>query len=129
MKPKHPISAPSATSPVGKPLVYVNSLLNLAVALNQGNYAAAHKIDSGPGLVHRDRHAVNSWRGGRAEPARAANCVDCPQSVSSTLSRLAPKTLEHSRATPRSRLPPSLRHDAWPAAADNVASWLMCAAA
>jgi S-adenosylmethionine hydrolase len=34
--------------PVGKPLVYVNSLLNLAVALNQGSYAAAHKIDSGP---------------------------------------------------------------------------------
>jgi S-adenosylmethionine hydrolase len=29
-------------------LVYVNSLLNLAVALNQGNYAASHKIDSGP---------------------------------------------------------------------------------
>jgi hypothetical protein len=28
--------------------VYVNSLLNLAVALNQGSYAAAHKIDSGP---------------------------------------------------------------------------------
>lgn len=34
--------------PVGKPLVYVNSLLNLAVALNQGSYAAAHKIESGP---------------------------------------------------------------------------------
>ena len=34
--------------PVGQPLVYVNSLLNLAVALNLGNYAAAHKIDSGP---------------------------------------------------------------------------------
>jgi S-adenosylmethionine hydrolase len=34
--------------PVGKPLVYVNSLLNLAIALNQDNYAAAHKIDSGP---------------------------------------------------------------------------------
>jgi len=33
---------------LGKPLVYVNSLLNLAVALNQGNYAASHKIDSGP---------------------------------------------------------------------------------
>jgi S-adenosylmethionine hydrolase len=32
----------------GKPLVYVNSLLNLAVALNQGSYAASHKIDSGP---------------------------------------------------------------------------------
>jgi S-adenosylmethionine hydrolase len=34
--------------PVGKPLVYVNSLLNLAVALNQASYAAARKIDSGP---------------------------------------------------------------------------------
>jgi S-adenosylmethionine hydrolase len=34
--------------PVGKPLVYINSLLNLAVALNLGNYAAAHKVESGP---------------------------------------------------------------------------------
>ncbi len=34
--------------PLGKPLVYVNSLLNLAVALNQSSYAAAHKIESGP---------------------------------------------------------------------------------
>ena len=34
--------------PVGKPLAYVNSLLNVAVALNLGSYAAAHKIDSGP---------------------------------------------------------------------------------
>ena len=34
--------------PVGSPLVYVNSLLNLAVAINQGSYAAVHKIDSGP---------------------------------------------------------------------------------
>jgi S-adenosylmethionine hydrolase len=33
---------------IGKPLVYVNSLLNLAVALNQGSYAASHRIDSGP---------------------------------------------------------------------------------
>lgn len=33
---------------IGKPLVYVNSLLNLAVALDQGNYAAVHKVDSGP---------------------------------------------------------------------------------
>jgi len=32
----------------GKPLVYVNSLLNLAVAINLGSYAAAHKIESGP---------------------------------------------------------------------------------
>jgi S-adenosylmethionine hydrolase len=35
--------------PVGKPLVYINSLLNLAVALNQRSYAALHKIESGPG--------------------------------------------------------------------------------
>ena len=34
--------------PIGSPLLYVNSLLNLAVALNQGSYAAAHKIGSGP---------------------------------------------------------------------------------
>jgi len=34
--------------PVGKPLVYVNSLLNVAVALNLGSYAAVHKIESGP---------------------------------------------------------------------------------
>jgi S-adenosylmethionine hydrolase len=35
--------------PIGKPLVYINSLLNVAVALNQRSFAAAHKIDSGPG--------------------------------------------------------------------------------
>jgi hypothetical protein len=35
--------------PIGKPLVYMNSLLNVAVALNQGSYAAVHKIKSGPG--------------------------------------------------------------------------------
>ena len=34
--------------PIGKPLVYVNSLLNLAVALNQRSYAKLHKIESGP---------------------------------------------------------------------------------
>lgn len=33
---------------IRQPLVSVNSLLNLAVVLNQGSYAAAHKIDSGP---------------------------------------------------------------------------------
>jgi len=32
---------------VGQPLLYINSLMNVAVALNQGNYAAAHKIESG----------------------------------------------------------------------------------
>jgi S-adenosylmethionine hydrolase len=34
--------------PVGAPLVYINSLLNVAIALNQKNYAAAHHIESGP---------------------------------------------------------------------------------
>jgi S-adenosylmethionine hydrolase len=33
---------------VGKPLVYVNSLMNLAVALNQGSYATVHGVESGP---------------------------------------------------------------------------------
>jgi S-adenosylmethionine hydrolase len=33
---------------VGSPLIYINSLLNLAIALNQQSYAAAHKIESGP---------------------------------------------------------------------------------
>ena len=32
---------------VGKPLVYLNSLLDVAVAINQGNYAAKHHIESG----------------------------------------------------------------------------------
>lgn len=31
----------------GKPLVYLNSLLDVSLALNQGNYAAKNKIDSG----------------------------------------------------------------------------------
>ena len=31
----------------GQPLVYLNSLLDVAVALNQGNYAAKHHIESG----------------------------------------------------------------------------------
>jgi S-adenosylmethionine hydrolase len=33
--------------PQGEPLVYINSLLNVAIALNLGNYAAAHKVGSG----------------------------------------------------------------------------------
>jgi S-adenosylmethionine hydrolase len=33
--------------PIGEPLVYINSLMNVAVALNQGSYAAAHNVQSG----------------------------------------------------------------------------------
>jgi len=32
----------------GAPLVYVNSLGRLAIALNQGNFAATHGIAAGP---------------------------------------------------------------------------------
>ena len=34
--------------PTGQPVLFVNSLLEVAVALNQGNFAAAHHIGSGP---------------------------------------------------------------------------------
>ncbi len=33
----------------GKPLIFLNSLLNVAVALNQGNFAAKYKVSSGLG--------------------------------------------------------------------------------
>lgn len=33
--------------PVGQPLLYINSLMNIAIALNLGSYAAAHDIHSG----------------------------------------------------------------------------------
>ncbi len=33
---------------VGQPLAYLNSLLNLSFALNQGNFSEAHKVFSGP---------------------------------------------------------------------------------
>ena len=35
--------------PVDQPLVYINSLMNVSVAFNQGDYAAAKKIASGEG--------------------------------------------------------------------------------
>lgn len=35
--------------PVGQPMVYINSLLSVAVALNQGDYAKAHGIKAGAG--------------------------------------------------------------------------------
>lgn len=41
----------------GAPLLYVNSLLNVAVALNQGNFAAAHGIESGAGWSVRIERA------------------------------------------------------------------------
>jgi S-adenosylmethionine hydrolase len=33
--------------PQGKPLVYINSLLNVALAINLGSYASEHKVDAG----------------------------------------------------------------------------------
>jgi hypothetical protein len=34
--------------PAGQPILYVNSLLEVALALNQGNFAIAHHVASGP---------------------------------------------------------------------------------
>lgn len=38
-----------AEVPKGQPLLYINSLLDVAVALNQSSFAARYKIGSGPG--------------------------------------------------------------------------------
>ena len=46
------VTAPFVTTfgsvPVGQPLVYVNSLLKVSVALNQGDYAKVRGVASGP---------------------------------------------------------------------------------
>lgn len=42
-----PYSATFGAVPVGKPLAYLNSLLQLSFALNQDSFAAVHKIGSG----------------------------------------------------------------------------------
>lgn len=42
-----PYSATFGAVAVGQPLVYLNSLLQLSFALNQGSFAAAHQIGSG----------------------------------------------------------------------------------
>ena len=43
-----PLVATFGAVPQGQPLVYVNSLLKVSVALNQGDYAKAHGVASGP---------------------------------------------------------------------------------
>ena len=35
--------------PVGKPLLYLNSLMNVSFALNEENFAAKYNVKSGPG--------------------------------------------------------------------------------
>jgi S-adenosylmethionine hydrolase len=42
-----PYASTFGAVPVGKPLAYVNSLLQLSFALNQGNFAAVNKAGSG----------------------------------------------------------------------------------
>lgn len=42
-----PLESTFAAVPKGKPLLYFNSLLNLALALNQGDFAKLHRIKSG----------------------------------------------------------------------------------
>jgi S-adenosylmethionine hydrolase len=34
--------------PVGQPLLYINSLLNVSFAINQDSFAKIHKVGSGP---------------------------------------------------------------------------------
>lgn len=43
-----PLVETFAAVPKGKPLLYFNSLMNLAVALNQGDFAKVHRVGSGP---------------------------------------------------------------------------------
>jgi S-adenosylmethionine hydrolase len=56
-KPVDTVVAPYAQSfgfvPEGQPLVYINSLFNLSLALNMGNYAADRHIGSGSGWTVR----------------------------------------------------------------------------
>lgn len=61
--------------------------------------------------------------------ARAAWPGPQLQSVSSTLSTLAPKTFEQRRATPTSRLPAALLHSVCFKADDKMAAWPMLATA
>jgi S-adenosylmethionine hydrolase len=46
---KLPLARTFNDVPKGKPLLYFNSLMNLALALNMGDFAARNKIGSGPG--------------------------------------------------------------------------------
>lgn len=48
---KLPFVTTFAQVPEGKELIYLNSLLNLSLAINQGNFAATHGIVSGEGWV------------------------------------------------------------------------------
>lgn len=43
-----PVESTFAAVPKGKALVYFNSLMNLSLALNQGDFARFHKVKSGP---------------------------------------------------------------------------------
>ena len=43
--------------PEGAPLLYVNSLLNVALALNQGSFAEQHHVASGGGWSMRIEQA------------------------------------------------------------------------
>jgi S-adenosylmethionine hydrolase len=51
-----PYTATFGSVGVGKPLAYLNSLLQLSFALNQGNFAAANKVASGGEWTVEVRH-------------------------------------------------------------------------
>jgi len=50
-----PLAETFSAVPKGRPLLYFNSLLNVSLALNQGSFAAKHRIGSGPDWVIRLR--------------------------------------------------------------------------
>jgi S-adenosylmethionine hydrolase len=45
---KIPFARTFGEVPVGQPLLYINSLLNVSFAINQGSFAKLHNISSGP---------------------------------------------------------------------------------
>ncbi len=48
-----PLAASFGAVPVGEPVAYLNSLLELAIALNQANFAERYRSGAGPGWVIR----------------------------------------------------------------------------
>lgn len=55
--PRVPFVASFGFVKVGEPVAYLNSLLELAIALNQGSYAERHSVGAGPGWTITVRRA------------------------------------------------------------------------
>jgi len=55
--PRVPFAESFGFAKVGEPVAYLNSLLELAIALREGNYSARHSIGAGPGWTITVRRA------------------------------------------------------------------------